>query len=209
MLRISWRPRALSRCSHLGDRARLIGDLTQTGEPCSREACSSCDRLPHVVQRAVQRGDLGHELVHLIFQRLDHLRWIDNMLSTVADVLAIHQLLSLQGHLVDSCEFDRFDELFTKDVVYDVSALGQGKIQGSEQFREISVAFVEDEQNPVGHHVTNVINDGPVGDTATVRSKGVAVLRDGRTGSLTYLDRVVRTVYGWRIAERCVVAAPS
>jgi len=54
-----------------------------------------------------------------------------------------------------------------------------------------------------------VIVDEPVGDTATVRSKGIGVLRDGRTGSVTYVDHLVRTPDGWRIAARRVVASPS
>ncbi|HZC72419.1 MAG TPA: nuclear transport factor 2 family protein [Jatrophihabitans sp.] len=131
------------------------------------------------------------------------------MLTNWGDVLAIHQLLALHGHLVDSREFDRFDELFTADAVYDVSALGQGEIRGVDEFREVSAAFVGYERNPIGHHVTNVIVDEPIGDSATVRSKGIGVLRDGRTGSVAYIDRVVRTPDGWRIAARRVVAAPT
>jgi 3-phenylpropionate/cinnamic acid dioxygenase small subunit len=131
------------------------------------------------------------------------------MLTNAGDVLAIHQLLALHGHLIDAREFDRLDELFTADAVYDVSALGQGEIRGIDRFREVSAAFVEDERNPVGHHVTNVIVEEPTGDATTVRSKAIGVLRDGRSGSVTYVDRVVRTPDGWRIAARRVLAAPS
>jgi hypothetical protein len=42
------------------------------------------------------------------------------------------------------------------------------------------------------------------GDRAAVRSKGLGVLADGRTGSVVYDDEVVRTADGWRIAARCV-----
>lgn len=101
------------------------------------------------------------------------------------------------------------DELVTADAVYDVIALGQGEIHGLDQFCEVSAAFADDERNPVGHQVTNLIVDEPIGDTATVRSKGIGVLCDGFTGSVTYLDRVVRTPNGWRIAARRVIAASS
>lgn len=73
---------------------------------------------------------------------------VDNMLSFGSDLVAIHQLLSLHGHLVDGREFDRFDELFTNDVVYDVTDMGQGIIQGLSSLRDVSAAFVEDERNP-------------------------------------------------------------
>ncbi|QLQ17456.1 MAG: nuclear transport factor 2 family protein [Micropruina sp.] len=131
------------------------------------------------------------------------------MLSFGSDLVAIHQLLSLHGHLVDGREFDRFDELFTNDVVYDVTDMGQGIIQGLSSLRDVSAAFVEDERNPVGHHLTNVIVEGPIGDIVTARSKGLGVLRDGCVGTVTYVDRVVRTADGWRIAERRVLAGAS
>ncbi len=131
------------------------------------------------------------------------------MLSNSGDVLAIHQLLALHGHLIDARELHRLDELFTADVVYDVSALGQGTIRGLDQFREISESFAADQRNPVGHHVTNVVVEQVMGDTATVRSKGIGVLRDGRTSSATYLDQLARTPEGWRIATRRVVAGPA
>lgn len=131
------------------------------------------------------------------------------MLTSSSDVLAIHQLLALHGHLVDAREFDRLSELFTADAVYDVTAFGQGELRGIDRFREVSAAFADDERNPVGHHVTNVIVEEPIGDATTVRSKGIGVLRNGQTGSVTYVDRVVRTTDGWRIAARRVLAAPS
>ena len=38
-----------------------------------------------------------------------------------ADRLQIHELLALHGHLADEGRFDRLDELFTADAVYDMS----------------------------------------------------------------------------------------
>lgn len=43
---------------------------------------------------------------------------------TADDKWAIGETLALHGHLFDEGELDRLDELFTDDVVYDVSALG-------------------------------------------------------------------------------------
>jgi hypothetical protein len=42
---------------------------------------------------------------------------------------------------------------------------------------------------------------------ATVRSKGLAVMPDGTTGTVTYADEVVRTPTGRRIAHRKVIPA--
>ena len=124
---------------------------------------------------------------------------------TTADVLEIHRLVALHGHLVDGRELHRLDELFTPDVVYDVSASGQGVLRGVEEFRAVSEAFADDEHNPVGHHVTNVVVTAVDEARASVRSKGIGVRRDGRTGSVVYDDDVVRTPEGWRIAARRVL----
>lgn len=129
--------------------------------------------------------------------------------SEPVDVLAIHQLLALHGHLVDGGELDRLDELFTPDARYDVTALGQGEIRGIAAFRAVTEAFAGDPRNPVGHHVTNVVVATPVGDATTVRSKGIGVLADGRTASVTYVDEVVRTPAGWRVAARRVLPSSS
>jgi hypothetical protein len=127
------------------------------------------------------------------------------MTLTADDIVAIHQLVALHGHLVDARELHRLDELFTPDAVYDVTAMGQGTVRGIGEFRELSESFAEDERNPVGHHVTNiVVTEGPDG-SASVRSKGIGVLRDGRTGSVVYDDRLRRTADGWRIAARQVL----
>jgi 3-phenylpropionate/cinnamic acid dioxygenase small subunit len=120
---------------------------------------------------------------------------------------AVARVAALHGHLVDDGELDRLDELFTADAVYDVSALGQGTVRGLAGFRELSRSFADDERNPVGHHVTNVIVGQDGAGVVTVRSKAIGVLRDGRAGSVTYDDRVTRTDRGWRIAERRITPA--
>jgi hypothetical protein len=73
---------------------------------------------------------------------------------------------------------------------------------GIDEFRAASEAFADDERNPVAHHVTDIIVSEAVDGGATVRSKGIGVLRDGRAGSVTYNDRVTRTTDGWRITAR-------
>ena len=76
------------------------------------------------------------------------------MTLPVADRMAIHELLALHGHLVDAGELDRMGELFTADVVYDVTSFGFGELHGHEAIRSAALALGD--RNPVGHHVTNV-----------------------------------------------------
>jgi len=122
---------------------------------------------------------------------------------SAADRLEIYELLALHGHLMDAGEFDRLDELFTPDFVYDVGALGFGSLAGADAFAE--AARTLGDGNPLGHHVTNALVVGGDGDEATVRSKGLGIQADGTSGTVVYEDVVRRTPAGWRIARRTVI----
>lgn len=125
------------------------------------------------------------------------------MALSVEDRLAVHELISLHGHLMDDGAFDRMDELFCADVVYDVSAFGLGELHGYEAISRAGLAVGD--ANPVGHHVTNIcVTEDPDG-TVRVRSKGIGISADGSAGSVVYDDVVRREPAGWRIAYRKVI----
>jgi hypothetical protein len=123
---------------------------------------------------------------------------------TSEDRVAIAALIAMHGHLFDEGELDRLDELFTPQVVYDVSDFGQEPMRGIAAIRDGALALGEG--NPVAHHVTNVVVTPVDEDTASVRSKGLGVTSAGTVGSVTYLDTVERTPAGWRISQRRVKA---
>ena len=118
------------------------------------------------------------------------------------DRVALHELVARHGHLVDVGDFAGLAEVFTADIVYDVSDLGGGQLIGLGAIEEAARALGDG--NPVGHHVTNVVVEelGPA--TARVLSKGLGVSADGRVGSVVYEDDAVRTELGWRIRRRVV-----
>jgi hypothetical protein len=121
--------------------------------------------------------------------------------------LEIHRLVSLHGHLADIGEFERFDEVFTDDIVYDLEDMGAGTLHGRDALRAAAAAMGE--RNPVGHHVTNVVvTEGHDGEVR-VRSKGIGILKDGRAGSVVYEDRLRQTSAGWRIAHRAVLSSTA
>ncbi|HEX7132108.1 MAG TPA: nuclear transport factor 2 family protein [Iamia sp.] len=121
---------------------------------------------------------------------------------TTDDRLAIHELMALHGHLSDDRRIDELDLLLAEDAVYDVTAFGLGEVRGLPALRALWAAAPGDQ--PIGHHVTNVVvTEGPDG-TASVRSKGLSVMADGRAGTVVYDDVVVRTAAGWRIKRRTV-----
>ena len=126
------------------------------------------------------------------------------MTLTLEDRLAISELIALHGHLVDDGELDRLDELFTPDVVYDVTDFGQDPLTGLPAIREAALALGAG--NPVAHHVTNVVVREAADGGVRARSKGLGVRTDGSCGSVTYDDILVRTPDGWRISHRTVTA---
>jgi 3-phenylpropionate/cinnamic acid dioxygenase small subunit len=122
------------------------------------------------------------------------------MPSDVADRLRIHELINLHGHLMDDGAFDRLPEFVTADVVYDISALGGGTLNGMQAIADAGRTLGE--RNPLGHHVTNIVVTEIAGDRATARSKGLGVMSDGRTESAVYDDELRRTQDGWRLTVR-------
>jgi len=118
-----------------------------------------------------------------------------------ADRLAIHELMGLYGIVIDERDWSRIDELFTDDVVYDMSELGLGLLRGKDAV--LRLWRERDDLHPLAHHATNVVISATAdGNSANVISKGLGVGRKGRVGSVTYRDVVRRTAVGWRIASR-------
>ena len=122
------------------------------------------------------------------------------MSLALEDRLAITELVSLHGHLVDDGSLDRFEELFTSDVVYDLTDFGQEPLFGVAAVREAALALGA--ANPVAHHVTNIVVTASADGRVQVRSKGLGIKADGSCGSVSYDDIVVRTSDGWRISHR-------
>jgi SnoaL-like domain len=118
------------------------------------------------------------------------------------DRVAIAELISLHGHLTDDGQLDRYDELFSRDVVYDLTDFGLGELHGVPAIRDAGRTLGE--ANPVGHHVTNIVlhefDDGAV----HARSKGIAIMADGTAGSVIYEDVIARELGAWRIGRRKV-----
>src|SRR3954463_2516758 len=124
------------------------------------------------------------------------------MTLTAEDRTAITDLINRHGHLTDAGEHDRMHELFTADVVYDVTDLGGGVLTGLVTLREAALALGE--RNPVAHHVTNIVLTARAEDLVHALSKGIGVRADGTVGSVTYDDTIARGDNGWRISHRTV-----
>jgi hypothetical protein len=121
---------------------------------------------------------------------------------TTQDRFAITDVINLHGHLTDNGDFSHLSTLFAEDVVYDVSALGGGRLVGLSALREAALALGA--ANPVAHHVTNIVLQEAPGETVRALSKGFGVMTDGSMGSVTYEDTLTKGDDGWRITHRVV-----
>ena len=120
------------------------------------------------------------------------------------DRLAIMHTLSLNGHLVDGGDLDRLQEIFTTDVIYELSAAGVGTAEGLEAVRGAARGMAAAGVGPLAHHVTNVVIIGEEDGVATVESKVLLLMRTGALESAVQRDTLRHEDGVWRISHRVV-----
>lgn len=125
-------------------------------------------------------------------------------LLTAEDRWAIGETLSLLGHIVDAGQWDRLEEVFTPDAVYDLSDVGMESIEGVEAIREGARQLGA--RNPIAHHLTNVVITGEEDGAVSVQSKGLLLMADGNVQSLTQHDLVRRLNGSWHISRHVIKA---
>jgi len=122
------------------------------------------------------------------------------MSDETADRQAIYELLANYGHVLDDVAHHRYPEIFTEDVVFDMSAYGVANLNSR---AEIAAAFQG--RNMYGHLTTNIVVETLDADSAQVHSKYIAFANDGGIQTGDYFDVVVRTDAGWRLKVRRAV----
>jgi hypothetical protein len=129
------------------------------------------------------------------------------MTLALEDRIAIYEVLALHGHLTDCGETGRFNEVFTDDVVYDLSALGGGVLVGLDALTgRKHAAAASDPRNPIAQHLTNIVLTPELTDSVRSISKSLGVRADGSCVSVRYHDVLQRRPDGWRIVHRSVYA---
>jgi hypothetical protein len=118
------------------------------------------------------------------------------------DQHAINETLSMHGHIFDAGQLDRLEEIFTPEVVYDMSAVGIGVFEGIEVVRGAAARMGD--HAPIAHHVTNIVLSSDADDMVTARSKGLMLFADGRLESVKHLDTLRRHDGEWRISRRII-----
>lgn len=121
----------------------------------------------------------------------------------MTDSEEIQRLIFLYGHVIDDRQWDRLDEIFTRDGCFEI----EGTEISVSGFDAID-AFMRRITHPLAHYSTNVLIDVEDGaDVATARVKLFAPRANGTSAIGTYNDVIIRTEKGWRFRRRLVKVA--
>ena len=123
------------------------------------------------------------------------------------DIIEIHQLLGLYGHIVDAGQWERFDELFEADAELDFTGVRAPSVFVG---RDAIADYFRGANHPSAHHVTNIVVED-VDGVVRVHSKFLAPYTRPthdpfRWYGGDYHDVVVRTPDGWRFRRRACTA---
>lgn len=115
---------------------------------------------------------------------------------TPEDHTEIHQVLADYGHVVDDHDWDRAEEVFTPDVVFDPGPGGR-VLNG---ISDIVATFKG--RNMYAHVTTNTTLRGEDDGTVTAHSKFIGFPNEGQPVTGDYYDQLVKTSDGWRLQHR-------
>ncbi|HND14038.1 MAG TPA: nuclear transport factor 2 family protein [Pseudomonadales bacterium] len=125
----------------------------------------------------------------------------------ISDRLEINNLLIDYCSAVDAKDFDQFDHLFTADALIVYTALGgaRGSVAEIKDYLKRVMPYFPATQHMIAN--SRVWVDGDTAHARTMCHNPMEIpLPAGGTQiafyGLWYVDRLVRTAQGWRIAER-------
>lgn len=115
-----------------------------------------------------------------------------------ADRLELHELPGRYGDAIDDRDWERLSQIFTDDAVFDLTDLGVPLLEGLDA---IKVFMDVEAQHPRTHTMTNIYVD-ETREGVKLNFRIVALLPEGRVGTASYYDDVVKTDAGWRVKHR-------
>jgi len=115
-----------------------------------------------------------------------------------ADRLELHELPGRYGDAIDDRDWGRLDQIFTDDAVFDLTDVGARRLVGLDDIK----AFMDTEaRHPRTHTMTNIYVD-ETREGTKLNFRIVALLPEGKVGTASYYDDVVKTSDGWRVQHR-------
>lgn len=110
----------------------------------------------------------------------------------------IHRVLADYGHVVDDHDWERAEEVFTPDVVFEVTGPDGFVLHG---IADIVTTFTG--RNMYAHVTTNTtLREESAGLRVSAHSKFIGFPNEGQPVTGDYHDELVRTAAGWRLRHR-------
>ena len=131
------------------------------------------------------------------------------MSLSVEDKIELQELAGRYGDYVDDRDWDKLDEIFTEDAVFEFSILDT-TLNGVEEIKNFLSGLGD--QHPQGHLMMNIYSD-KTDHGAQMRFRAIFPIanRSATDGSAvffhaSYYDDLVKTNKGWRVKNRVVIA---
>lgn len=128
-------------------------------------------------------------------------------LQEISDRFEIQDLIVEYCHVIDKCDIDRLDDIFTVDAFIDYSAVGgeKGSLESIKAFLKAALPIFKNTQHLISNFQLKVTGDRAKG---RIMCFNPMEFDDEKTGNpitclgLWYVDEYVRTDEGWRIKSR-------
>lgn len=117
-----------------------------------------------------------------------------------ADRLELHELPGRYGDAIDDRDWPGLARIFTADASFDLTDLGGPKLTN---LAEIQRYMDTEAQHPRTHLMTNIYVD-ETANGVKLSFRIVALLGQGKVGTASYYDDVVKTAAGWRVKDRVI-----
>ena len=129
-------------------------------------------------------------------------------LQEISDRLEIQELLVRYSHSVDTRDWDAYENVFTPDAFIDYTCFGgpAGDPKEIRAFLEMAMPNFSSFQHMIANTVLDFVDTDHVKGRTICHNPMVMDLGDDKTHvmyfGLWYVDDIVRTADGWRIAKR-------
>jgi hypothetical protein len=128
-------------------------------------------------------------------------------LQEISDRFEIQDLIVEYCDVIDKCDIDRLDDIFTADAFIDYSAVGgeKGDLESIKAFLKAALPIFKNTQHLISNFQVKVNGDSATG---RIMCFNPMEFDDEKTGNpimclgLWYVDDYVRTPQGWRIKSR-------
>ena len=129
-------------------------------------------------------------------------------LQEISDRIEIQELLVRYSHSVDTRDWEMYENVFTPDAFIDYTCFGgpKGGVKEIRAFLEMAMPNFQSFQHMIANTVLDFVDDDHAKGRTICHNPMVMDVGEGKQHvfycGLWYLDELVRTSDGWRIASR-------